>query len=156
MNITFEFNKELILPPEEQELYEKLDSLYRDISNKYDNIKVFGIYDNLSEAINSYSKTLKYEIHRIRSYEKAAIKYYEISSVPKFNSNAFDRKIDGKRFKVINALTLLNKLKNVSSTEELQTLRPLLLARNAGYKKTIFPPFYLGCRSVTIMSYNQD
>jgi hypothetical protein len=156
MNMTFEFNNEFILPPEEQELYEKLDSLYREISNRFINIKIFGIFDNLQEAMNSYSTTLKYEIHRIKSYKKADIKYYEISSVTDFNSNSFDRKIDGKRVKVLNALTLLNNLKNVSSTEELQTLRPLLLARNAGYKKTIFPPFYLGCRAVTVMSYKQD
>lgn len=156
MEIGFTYYKELVLLPEEQSLYNKLDSYYWDISNKYSGIRKFGLYDNLKDAMNSYSKTLKYEIHRIGGYKRAKIKFYEIRAITDMNSFAFDRKINGKRIKVASALNLLSKLENVSSVEDLQFLRPLLLANNAGYKKTIFPPFYLGCRAMTVMSYKQD
>lgn len=137
----------------DQELFKKLGLFYRELSKEYTDVKSFGIYTNLNSALNSYLDTLKNEISRIRSYEKAEVQYYEISSLPGYNPPAFDKRIDGKIVKVTHALNLLNKLENVSSSEELEMIRPLLLAKKANYKKTIFPPFYLGCRATTMMSY---
>ena len=113
------------------------------------------IIDNYWESVLAYIRDFIRESNRIKKYCIADIKYYQFSAVINDNSSEWDKNQDGKTYLSTDGKDYLERILTVSSKEELQKIRPLLLFNEKSIIEFYFPPFHLGDNCMTIMSYRK-